>query len=187
MFNEKTIHSDQVFCGRVFQVEVQTVQLHDGQPAKREIVRHQGGASILAVDEMQRVYLVRQFRKPYDQILLEIPAGKLEIGEDPADCAARELTEETGLRAEKIEWLATIYPTPGYCSEVLSIYLATGLTQGEANPDDGEHLTCHAYPLSEVMTMIDRGEIRDAKTMVALLTLSRRLSDPENQPSGRLD
>lgn len=130
----------------------------------------------MAVDEHQQVYLVRQFRKPFDEMLLEIPAGKLEAGEDPLDCARRELTEETGLSADRIEWLATVYPSPGYCSEKLTIFLATGLTQGQACPDDGEHLSCHAYPLDELMGMIERGEIRDAKTQVGLLTLSRRLA-----------
>jgi len=175
LFSEKTIHSDTVFSGKVFQVEVQTVRLHDGQPARREIVRHNGGACVVAVDERLNVYLVRQYRKPYDEMLLEIPAGKLEPGEEPLACARRELTEETGLHAEKIEWLATLYPSPGYCSETLTIYLATGLTQGQASLDEGEHLSCHAYPLSELLDMIDRGEIRDAKTQVGLLALDRRL------------
>jgi len=176
LFSEETVHSDTVFIGRVFQVEVQTVQLHDGRPAQREIVRHNGGACVVAVDKQQNVYLVRQYRKPFDELLLEIPAGKLEPGEEPLVCASRELTEETGLSADRIEWLTTLYPSPGYCSETLTIYLATGLTQGEACLDDGEHLSCHAYPLTELLAMIDRGEIRDAKTQVGLLALHRRLT-----------
>lgn len=176
LFNEETIHTDLVFDGRVFQVEVQSVRLHDGRPAMREIVRHSGGACVIPLDDDQHVYLVRQFRKPYDQMLLEIPAGKLEPGEDPLVCARRELTEETGLQADRFEHLSTLYPSPGYCSEILTIYLATGLVSGQANPDDGEHLSCHRYPLSEALTMLDNGEIRDAKTQVALLTLARRLN-----------
>ncbi len=177
MFSEKTVHSEKIFSGRVFEVEVLTVQLHDGRPARREIVRHNGGACVVAVDENRQVYLVRQFRKPYDEMMLEIPAGKLEIGEDPAECAKRELTEETGLTAAKIEWLTTIYPSPGYCSEVLTIYLATGLAQGAAAPDEGEHLICQRMPLDVLLQMIDRGEIRDAKTQVGLLALDRRLRE----------
>lgn len=176
LFSEKTIHSDTVFSGRVFSVEVQTVRLHDGRPAHREIVRHNGGACIVAMDSRQQVYLVHQFRKPYDAMMLEIPAGKLEPGEAPLSAARRELTEETGLTADKIELLATMYPSPGYCSETLTIFLATGLTQGKATPDEGEHLSCQCYPLSDVLEMIDSGEIRDAKTIVGLLTLSRRLA-----------
>ncbi len=179
LFTERTIQTEKIFDGRVFKVEVQTVELLDGKPAKREIVRHNGGACVVALDHDQKVYLVRQFRKPYDAELLEIPAGKLEPGEDPAECARRELIEETGLHADKIDFLAKIYPTPGYCSEILSIYLATGLTQGEAQPDADEHLSCHAFPLEEILAMIDRGEIYDAKTLVAILTLSRQL-DKQN-------
>ena len=101
--------------------------------------------------------------------------GNLEVNEDPLECARRELIEETGLRAEKIEWLATVYPTPGYCSEILTVYLATALEQGQANLDEGEHLTCHRYPLCELLDMVDRGEIKDAKTQIALLAVYRRL------------
>lgn len=176
LFTEKTLHIENKFEGRVFQVEVQTVELPDGQPARREIVRHSGGACIVALDDRQFVYMVRQYRKPYDTELLEIPAGKLEPGEDPAVCAARELIEETGLRAGKLEFLSAIYPSPGYCSETLSIYLATELVQGEARLDDGEYLSCQPVPLAEVLGMIDRGEIHDAKTLVGLLTVSRRLA-----------
>lgn len=184
LFSERTMQTEKIFSGRVFQVEIQTVELQDGKSARREIIRHNGGACVVALDDQQQVYLVRQFRKPYDMELLEIPAGKLEPGEDPAECAGRELTEETGLRASHLEWLATIYPTPGYCNEILTIYLATGLTQGEANPDDGEHLSCHAYPLPVVLAMIDRGEIRDAKTLIALLTISRRLEQKDRLNEG---
>jgi ADP-ribose pyrophosphatase len=180
LFSEKTIDSKIVFEGRVFRVEVHNVCLHDGRLASREIVRHTGGACVVALDDRQRVYLVRQFRKPFDDILLEIPAGKLEPGEDPLVCAGRELTEETGLTAQKIEWLTTIYPSPGFCSETLWVYLATGLSRGDACPDEGEHLTCEVYPLNAALKMIDRGEIRDAKTQVALLTLSRRLTSAQD-------
>lgn len=174
-FLEETTQMDQHFDGRVFKVEVHQVRLPDGRMAMREIVRHNGGACIVAVDAQENVYLVRQFRKPYDAELLELPAGKLEIGEDPLACATRELMEETGLRADLIEWLATAYPSPGYCSETLSIYLATGLTYGENKLDDGEFLSVHPYPLDEALAMIDRGEIRDAKTQIGLLKARRVL------------
>jgi ADP-ribose pyrophosphatase len=181
---EKTLNVEYPFKGRVFNVEVQTVQMHDGRTARREIVRHGGGACILAVDDDLQVYMVKQFRKPYDVELLEIPAGKLEPGEEPIVCARRELQEETGFHAQKIEWLATIYPSPGYCSETLSIYLATGLTQGEASPDDGEHLVCKPYALADILAMLDRGEICDAKTQVALLTFSRRFGTQTAKAAG---
>lgn len=174
-FFEETTAMDQHFAGRVFRVEVHQVRLPDGSLANREIVRHNGGACIAAIDDDENVYLVRQFRKPFDAELLELPAGKLEIGEDPLACARRELTEETGLSAESIEWLATAYPSPGYVSETLSIYLATGLTFGESNLDDGEFLSVHPYPLNEALAMIDRGEILDAKTQIGLLKARRVL------------
>ena len=159
-----------------FQVEVHDVRLPDGRMAKREIVRHNGGACVVAIDDQENVYLVCQFRKPFDEELLELPAGKLEIGEDPLACATRELTEETGLSASSIEWLATVYPSPGYLSEVLWIYIATGLKYGQNNLDDGEFLSVHPYPMAEVLDMIDRGEIRDAKTQVGILRAARVLA-----------
>ena len=148
--------------------------MHDGRQAQREIVRHSGGACVLPVDDDNQVYLVSQFRKPYDTIMLEIPAGKLEPGEEPLACARRELTEETGLTAGRIEYLMTIYPSPGYCSEILTIFLATGLKPGPANPDDQEHLICHRIPLADALALVDSGEIRDAKTQVALMAFARR-------------
>ncbi|HBP39247.1 MAG TPA: ADP-ribose pyrophosphatase [Clostridiales bacterium] len=187
LLTEKTLQTEKCFDGRVFQVEVLTVEMPDGRPARREIVRHGGGACVVALDENQRIYLVRQYRKPYDDVLLEIPAGKLETGEEPAACAARELAEETGLRAANMERLAVIYPSPGYCSETLSIYLATGLVQGESCLDDGENLHCQSYPLEEVLAMIDRGEIHDAKTLVALLTISRRMGGSDSRAEGQVN
>ncbi|MEA4888264.1 MAG: NUDIX hydrolase [Clostridiaceae bacterium] len=176
LFQETSIKTDQAFVGRVFQVEVQTVSLPDGRPARREIVRHSGGACVLALDDQHQVYMVRQFRKPFDRELLEIPAGKLEPGEDPLDCARRELSEETGLTAENMVLLTRLYPSPGYCSEVLSIYLATGLTAGQAHLDDGEHLSCQPFPLTQLLDWADKGEIHDAKTLAALLLVSRRIT-----------
>lgn len=172
---EETIGREEAFAGRVFQVEVRQVQLSDGSNAGREIVLHNGGACIVPLDKDNNVHMVRQYRAPFDDIMLEIPAGKLEPGEDPLSCAARELAEETGFRSSNIEHLATIYPSPGYCSEILHIFLGTELTPGEAEPDEGEILTCDSYPLDSLLQMIDSGAIKDAKTVVALLALERRL------------
>lgn len=172
---ETTIQQDTVFDGRVFSVEIRQVQLSDGQQSRREIVRHHGGACTVAIDDQGMVAMVRQFRSPFEEELLEIPAGKLEAGEDPAICAERELKEETGLTADHLEPLAVMYPSPGYCSEILHIFLATGLHQGEAQPDPGEFLRCEWHALPDLLAAIDRGGVRDGKTVTALLSLDRRL------------
>jgi ADP-ribose pyrophosphatase len=170
---EPSLQIEQKFCGRVFTAELHTVALPDGRTARREIVRHSGGACVLALDDHDQVAMIRQYRKAFEADLLEIPAGKLEPGEDPADCARRELSEETGFTTGSLSLLATLYPSPGYCSEVLSIYLATNLKAGQAHPDDGEHLSCSMIALHDLLDRIDRGEIRDGKTQVALLMLDR--------------
>ncbi|NLV47763.1 MAG: NUDIX hydrolase [Clostridiaceae bacterium] len=170
---------DKPFAGRVFTVEVHAVTLPDGQVSEREIVRHSGGACVLAIDADRRVAMVRQYRKALDRVMLEIPAGKLEPGEDPLDCARRELSEETGLTARCYQKLATLNPSPGYCSETLHLYLATDLTAGKAHLDQGEFLTCEWVPLDELLAMIDLDQIGDAKTLAALLTACRRIDqDP---------
>lgn len=184
LLDEKMIQSRQVFSGRVFSVEVQSVALANGEQSEREIVRHHGGACVVACDDQDQIWLVRQYRSPFAKVMLEVPAGKLEPGEDPAVCARRELQEETGLTARNFQLLSKIYPSPGYCSEILSIYLATGLTPGPSSPDPGEILHCEVHPLEDVLQMIDRGEICDAKTIVALLTLNRRLAESNKQTSG---
>lgn len=175
MFTEKTIEKQTHFEGHVFNIERHKVSLPDGHQAYREIVRHNGGACVVALDQDLQVWLVTQFRKPFDQELLEIPAGKLEKGEDPLHCAKRELTEETGLRARHFEWLATVLPSPGYCDEKLTIYLALGLTPGEAHLDEGEFLTCRKMPLQEALEMIDDGRLTDAKSQVGLMRAARWL------------
>jgi ADP-ribose pyrophosphatase len=181
---EKTLQVEEVFSGRVFKVEVHQVLLPDERIARREIVRHNGGACVLALDDEGQIYLVRQYRKPLEAELLEIPAGKLEAGEEPIECAKRELLEETGLQAENLASLAILYPSPGYTSEVLTIYLATGLIKGPASLDEGEYLVLQRMPLADALSMLDRGEIRDAKTQVALLALARKMNLKASVPNG---
>ena len=172
---EKTIDRRIEFEGRVFKVEVKNVELFDGSVSNREIVLHNGGATILALDDDMNVYLVRQFRSPYEKVLLEAPAGKLEKGEDPKACAIRELKEETGMEAKTVTDLGELYATPGYCSEIIHLYLAQDLSFGEGNPDDGEFLQLVKMPLTEALEMVDNNELSDAKTMVALLKTARRV------------
>lgn len=185
MYQEPSQKVDQPFSGRVFNVEVHAVTLPDGRTSRREIVRHSGGACILPLHDDGQVTMVRQYRKAFDCEMLEIPAGKLEPQELPLDCARRELSEETGLQASSFYLLTTLYPSPGYCSEALSIYLATGLTAGQAHLDDGEFLSCVTCPLEDLLDQVERGMIRDAKTIVALLLTARRLATREDhQPYG---
>jgi ADP-ribose pyrophosphatase len=169
MFTEKTTQEHLLYEGRVVRVYELQVELHTGETARREVVRHNGGACILAIDDQKNAYLVRQYRKAIEKHTLEIAAGKLEPGEDPLVCATRELLEETGICASQIESLGWIYPTPGYCDEKLYLYLATGLSHGESSPDPDEYLECVKVPLAQCLEKIESGEINDAKTVIALL------------------
>ena len=175
--SEKVLRKERVFQGRVFTTEVWDVELSDGSLSRREIVCHPGGAAIIPVDHEGNVYMIRQFRAPFLQIMLEIPAGKLEQGEDPKEAAIRELSEETGLSAKTVTELGTVYPTPGYCQEKLHLYMATELTVGEDHPDDGEFLSVEKIPLSQLVEMAETGELKDAKTTIAVLRADRKLRE----------
>ncbi|MGI6298043.1 MAG: NUDIX hydrolase [Saccharofermentanales bacterium] len=182
MFTEKTIDRKTIFEGRVFKVLLDTVELVSGKLARRELVIHNGGACVVAIDEYEQVYFVRQYRKPFEQMLLEVPAGKLEQDEAPQLCATRELTEETGWIANTIIPLGKMYPTPGYCSEILHLYLALDLDKGVARPDEGEYLDIVSMPFSEALNMVDRNEIQDAKTQLALIKARRYLDSIDWKP-----
>lgn len=173
---EKQLDSREKFHGRIFRVYEDTVELENGKTAKREIVRHSGGAGVVPMTEDGQVYLVRQFRYAFGQELLEIPAGKLEKGEDPKEAALRELKEECGLTAGKVVDLYPIYPTVGYDDEVIYVYLATELEAAEACPDEDEFVTLEKWPLDTLVDMIAKGEIRDGKTVSALLKVYARIN-----------
>ena len=164
---ERTVKVNYVYQGKIVNLRCDEAALPDGKPCKREMVEHPGGASVLCVYK-GKVALVRQFRYAYQEELLEIPAGKLERGEDPMLAAKRELKEETGLVASELKPLFTLYPTPGYTNEKIYIYEASGVTLGKQHLDEGEFLNVVFLPVEEVARMIERGEIRDAKTIVAV-------------------
>jgi NTP pyrophosphohydrolases including oxidative damage repair enzymes len=176
-FFEKTLTSQVVYNGRIVTVKLDTAELDNGKEVFREVVEHPGGVTVIPVDDCGNVTAVRQFRYPFKKETLEVPAGKLEYGEDPYECAVRELGEETGITAGRIVSLGSIYPSPGFSSEVLHVYLALDLTSGESHPDEDEFLNVTKVPLSEFVDMIMRDEIRDAKTVVAVLKADHYLKN----------
>ena len=166
---EKTISSEILYEGRIVKLRLDRVELPNGHEAVREVVGHPGGAAVLPLLPDGRVAMVRQYRHPYREALLEIPAGKLDkVGEDPAEAALRELREETGYRCGRLIELGKIYPSPGYLDEVLHLYLAQELSEGEAELDPDEFLNLELVPLGTLEEMVLRDELRDAKTVAAL-------------------
>ena len=167
---EKTVDTRRVFDGLILHIDHVENRLPNGQLAAREIARHVGASAVVPVDGEGNVWLVKQFRAPIDQILLEVPAGKLDFkGEDRLLAAKRELQEETGLTAGTWTHLTDIVTTPGFSDELISLYLARNLSAGESHPDEDEFLNVVKVPLAELVAMIARGEVTDAKTICAVL------------------
>ncbi|MFD1395112.1 NUDIX domain-containing protein [Kroppenstedtia eburnea] len=171
---EKTIHRRTIFEGRVIRVELDEVGLPNGKTSTRELVRHSGAVSVLAVTGEGKIVLVRQYRKPLEKEILELPAGKLEPGEDPADCALRELEEETGYRAAELTHLVSFYTSPGFADELLHLYEAQGVSEGTFRPDEDEFVERVELTLEEAFDRMKSGEICDAKTVTALYILQGR-------------
>jgi len=168
---EATVASQRVYEGRLVNLRVDTVRLENGRLTEREIVEHPGAVAVVALDEDDNAILVRQFRKAAEKKLLEIPAGTLEAGEEPIACARRELKEETGYRAECLEQVGGLYPSPGFCTEYIRLYLATGLKKGHSAPGDDEAIETIKVPLSDIPAMVSRGEICDGKSIAGLLSV----------------
>lgn len=171
---EVTLSQTEKFHGHVFDVRVDEVRLPDGAPARRELVVHPGGVCVAALTDDDCLLTVRQFRYGAGQVLLELPAGKLEPGEDPDDAVRRELSEETGVTADVWYSLGEMYPTPAYCGEVIRMYAAEGLHFGQTHPDEGEFLVQERVPLEEMYRRVLAGEIADAKTQIMVLKLYAR-------------
>ena len=163
------------YHGVIVNVRLDEARLPDGSTAKREVVEHPGGVTVLPVDEDGNCYMVRQFRYPFQRMMLEAPAGKLEYGEDPRDCAVRELSEETGFSADEMIYLGACCTSPGFSTEVLHIYLALGLHAGESHPDEDEFLDVEKHSLTELSEKVMSGEIDDGKTIVAVLKAEKYL------------
>jgi ADP-ribose pyrophosphatase len=165
---EQTIRTERKFEGRMISLDIETVRLPNGKEATREVVRHPGAVAILAITDEQKVLFVRQYRKAIDRVALEIPAGKLEKAEDPLQAARRELLEETGYTAQNIQHLHTFYTSPGFADEVMHVFVATGLTKGEASPDEDEFLEVIEADSGQVQNWLRDGTIIDAKTIAPL-------------------
>lgn len=169
-FTEKKCSETYYFKGNIMKARLDEIELPNGKPAKREVCEHVGGVGVLPIDEDGCVLLVRQFRYPFGQLVIEIPAGKLDHGpnEDIRDCGARELKEETGCTADELIDLGCIYPSPGFLTEVTYLFAARGLHPGEAMPDEDEFVERVRMPIAELERRIASGEIRDAKTVAAM-------------------
>ena len=166
---EKTLSQEYKYKGRIVNLRVDEVELPGGHTSVREVVEHPGGVCIAALTDRKERLFVRQDRYPYGEALLELPAGKLEYGEDPLAAGKRELKEETGASAKEYTDLGKLYPSPGYCGEIIHMYMAAGLTFGEAAPDEDEFLELERIPLERAAQMVLDNRIRDAKTQAAVL------------------
>jgi ADP-ribose pyrophosphatase len=177
MSYEKTIEKNTVYEGVIVNVRRDKAELVNGKVVGREVVEHPGGVTVIPVEPDGTVWCVRQFRYPFGREMLEVPAGKLERGEDPFECAVRELSEETGLTADEFVYLGPCCTSPGFSTEVLHIYLALGLHQGAMHLDPDEFLNVEKYGLEELTDRVMSGEIDDAKTIIAVLKAKRYLED----------
>ncbi|MGJ0846685.1 NUDIX hydrolase [Tissierella praeacuta] len=168
IFEEKTMKSDKLYEGKLLNLRVDTVEIPDKKYSKREIVEHPGGVAIIPITNDNSIVLVKQYRKAIERFLLEIPAGKLEINEEPRETAIRELKEETGFEAKKLEYLLEFYTSPGFSNEKIYLFLATDLIEGESNPDVGEFIDIEEHSIDDLVKMVERGEIVDSKTIIGI-------------------
>ena len=170
---ETTKSQEYMFKGRIINLRRDVAILPDGSEANREVVEHNGGVCVLPLTENNEIIFVKQFRYPYMEELLDIPAGKRDSkDEDPLSCGKRELREETGAESDNFVFLGELYPSPGYVNEVIYMYYADNLTYGECDPDDDEFLDLVKIPFDKAVEMVVSGEIKDAKTQAAVLKVA---------------
>ncbi len=167
--NETKLSSELIYDGRIIRVERDTVRLEDGTEATREVVRHPGGVCVLALTDEDEMLIVKQFRYPYKEITTELPAGKIEYGEDPELCGKRELLEECGCTPDNFTYLGLLYPTTAYNTEIIRMYLATGLHFDKQKLDAEEFLDFERVPFDEMLRRVMNDEIHDSKTQIAIL------------------
>ena len=174
-FFEKQVEKKTLYEGLIVNVRRDVAEMQNGKHVPREVVEHPGGVAIVPMTEDGKVLMVRQYRYPMGEELLEIPAGKLDYGEDPFDCAVRELSEETGCVADRYVFLGEMYPSPGFCKEILYLYLALDLQYGEMHLDEDEFLSVEACDLEAVLDMIMENKLPDAKTVIGIMKAKRYL------------
>ncbi len=179
-YEEKTLSSELIYKGHIITVKKDQIVLPNGRKSSREVVQHPGGVAVVAITDGGELLLVRQYRYPYHKELLEIPAGKLEPGEEPLPAAKRELKEETGAVPEKMVSLGAFYPSCGYSDEVLHLYLATGLSIGEQSPDPDEFLDLVRVPFDKAVAMVQNDELPDGKSQTAILKAKELLAHKKN-------
>ena len=172
---EKTLEKKYIYRGKIINLRVDKAELPNGNSCIREVIEHPGGVTVAALTDEKELILVRQFRYPYSEEILELPAGRIEPGEDPLACGKRELQEEVGAAASNYIDLGKFYPTTGYCGEVIHLYAATGLNFTGQKLDEDEFLNIERIPLERVVKMIMSNEIRDGKTQAAVLKLYMHL------------
>ena len=171
-FSEKTLNEKEIFDGKIIRVHLDDVELSDGTKTFREVVEHSGGVCVAALTDKDELLMVRQYRYPFHRELLEVPAGKLEKGEDPLEAGKRELEEECGVVSDEVISLGEIYPTVAYCSEIIRMFAAKGLHKTQQHLDEGEFLGVEKVKFSDALSMVMNGKIRDAKTVSAILKLN---------------
>lgn len=175
---EKQLTAEYLYKGKIIRVRKDLAELPDGTTAAREVVEHNGGVCVCALTDKNEIIFVKQFRYPYMEEILEIPAGKRDsVDEIPLECGIRELKEETGATAKRFISLGELYPTPGYCGEIIWMFAALDLEYGDQDPDDDEFLEVEKIPLEKAVEMILNGEIKDAKTQTAVLKLKYMLDN----------
>lgn len=179
LFEEKTMKSDKLYEGKLLNLRIDTVELPDKKYSKREIVEHPGGVGVIPLTHDNCIILVKQYRKAVERFLLEIPAGKLELNEEPRETGIRELKEETGLVAEKMDYLLEFYTSPGFSNEKIYLFLATGLVEGESDPDVGEFIEKEKYHIDDLIKMVERGEIIDSKTIIGINLAKKYLDNKQ--------
>lgn len=179
-YEERTVSVKHVYKGNIINVDLVTVTLPNGRTATRDIVRHPGASAIIPLNEKGEIYMVKQYRKPLETVSLEIPAGKLDPGEEPLVCAKRELMEETGLKAGEIIHVASIHSTPGFSDEILHMYAAVGLVEGKSCADIDEFISTEKYKVEDLIKMILSGKITDAKSIIGIFMADKIISGKIN-------